>query len=316
LLASEDHIIYDATFRKSTELPHGDPVGYVNVLDRCEALRVGCELEPFSGQPEKELIPLVFAVRAAIPEFEDAVKKVVAAANAAAALFDGDLVIYFRPGDATKTPYRMIEKALTKGPPQATPDYSQILDIFGGIIECRTFQAMAAVLDTLLEWHNTSKLRICRAKDRWATPSSGGWRDLMINVVVGERKAVFEIQVVLTAMYKARRNLDAHAAYSEFRCIAEVLGPLGISVEAGSDDVSPNVGASARCSSGTIDTVAPPRRRSNVAPPPVVAKAYARLTAEVAQMRAEMAALKGQNAQLKAENAQLQVFRQRCSVAL
>jgi hypothetical protein len=53
--------------------------------------------------------------------------------------------IKYRPGDQTKSPYRMVEKALTKGTNREYPDCSQILDVIGCIIECQDFVAMATV---------------------------------------------------------------------------------------------------------------------------------------------------------------------------
>jgi hypothetical protein len=50
----------------------------------------------------------------------------------------GTIKTYYRPADETKSPFRMLEKALIKGPSRLHPDCSQILDVFGCIIECQT----------------------------------------------------------------------------------------------------------------------------------------------------------------------------------
>jgi hypothetical protein len=136
----------------------------------------------------------------------------------------------YRPGDQTKSPYRMVEKALTKGPNRAYPDCSQILDVFGCIIDCQDYAAMAAVVDAFADQHKSGTVQIARMKDRWKNPSEGGWRDLMLNIVVNG-KVVFEVQVVLHAMLVARKALDAHTAYNQFRSFAEVFGLLELPME-------------------------------------------------------------------------------------
>jgi hypothetical protein len=132
----------------------------------------------------------------------------------------------------------MVEKALTKGPNRDYPDCSQILDVFGCIIECQDYAAMAAVVDAFADQHKSGTVSIARMKDRWNTPSEGGWRDLMLNIVVNG-KVVFEVQVVLHAMLVARKALDAHTAYNQFRSFAEVFGllELPMKVVAGGGEV-------------------------------------------------------------------------------
>ena len=148
----------------------------------------------------------MLAVRREIPAFKAAVATVLAAAGA-----PGTAASY---RELTKSLYRMIEKALTKGPRKAEgeADFSQILDVFGCLVVCPTYPEMAAVLGALIAQHKSGDLRVCRIKDRWTHPSSGGWRDLMLNVVVNG--VVFEVQIVLQAMLTARKGLDAHKAYN------------------------------------------------------------------------------------------------------
>lgn len=49
----------------------------------------------------------------------------------------------------------------------------------------------------------------------------------MLNVAING--VVFEVQVVLHAMLVARKSLDAHKAYNQFRSFAEVIGLLDLS---------------------------------------------------------------------------------------
>jgi hypothetical protein len=314
-LSTEDRKIYNASFEKSINVDlGGDPAAYATMLERCGALESGCEFVQVDKQPTSDLIPLVLMVREEIPAYKAIVEGVVAQA-AAAISSTMPLTTTYRPGDQTKSPYRMVEKALTKGPNRAYPDCSQILDVFGCIIDCQDYAAMAAVVDAFADQHNLHEMlkilrrygenvckfpsekkyrkiklsnamfcrawelpaarlilktsgwetgvkegwlvladgrsgaalvnavdatlsrlgalgqvQIARMKDRWKHPSGGGWRDLMLNIVVNG-KVVFEVQVVLHAMLVARTALDAHTAYNQFRSFAEVFGLLEISME-------------------------------------------------------------------------------------
>lgn len=62
---------------------------------------------------------------------------------------------------------------------------------------------------------------VCRVKDAWTGKSKAGWRDYKINVQYSG--VVFEIQVVLEGMLKARSQLDGHANYNKFRFLSECI---------------------------------------------------------------------------------------------
>ena len=79
-----------------------------------------------------------------------------------------------------------------------------------------------------------TEISICRVKDRWTVPTSGGWKDMMLNVVIDG--VIFEIQVVLTAMLTARKALDAHKAYNRFRCFSEVCALVGVELPTGAGE--------------------------------------------------------------------------------
>jgi hypothetical protein len=166
-------------------------------------------------QPTSELIPLVLMVREQIPAFKamivDVVEQVTSSSSVAPPM------TRYRP--TTKSPYRMVEKALTKGPKPAYPDCSQILDVFGCIIECHDYTSMAAVVDAFAKQHKVEAVQIARMKDRWNKPSPGGWRDLMLNIVV--HGVVFEVQVVLHAMLRARKDARFFLLLLQDCCVPE-----------------------------------------------------------------------------------------------
>ena len=61
--------------------------------------------------------------------------------------------------------------------------------------------------------------------ERRSAPGGGGWRDLMINLVIvgDERKHVCEIQIVHEMMLTARKALPGHAVYGRVRNAEELL---------------------------------------------------------------------------------------------
>lgn len=226
-LSQNDKEIYDASFKKGAEGTLGDPDGYKTMQNSCVRLERACRWKPESGklatfnsQPTANLFELVLFTRRRIPAYKRMVTEVVDSVN---------LVVKVIFRDQTKSPYRMIEKALTKGPNRGYPDCSKIFDVYGCIIVCLDYASMAVIVDAFAIHHvdhnkgetSSVPVQITRIKDRWTHPSAGGWRDLMLNVVVDN--VVFEVQIVLRSMYDARKVLDAHKAYNQFRSFHEVF---------------------------------------------------------------------------------------------
>lgn len=227
-LKTSDKAMYDATFQKSVNghLGQGDPDGHAAMCKQCAALPE-CLLA--NVQPTKDLIPLVLMTRERIPAYKAVIELLlIAAKELCGGSSDGAIEVKYR--EETKSPYRMFEKALTKGPNKDYPDCSTIFDVFGCMIVCSDYTAMTAVVDAFVKQHKDGAIQILRIKDRFAEPSGGGWRDLMFNIVIDT--VVFEVQVVLKVMLKVRSNLDAHAAYDRFRCFSEVFALLELSVVA------------------------------------------------------------------------------------
>ena len=264
-LSNEDRTIYDASFFKTINSHFGgDEAAYNAMLATVATLKAGRPLLNVQRQPTTELVPLVLMVRANIPDFTTTMKAIVkqvtakrttaAAAAAGGAAGPGassvpPFTLKFRHDFETKAPYRIIEKSLTKGPRKQRLDVSKVFDVFGCIIVCVDYKATSEVIHAFADKHNAGELDMSRVKDRWTAPSGGGWRDFMLNVVING--VVFEVQVVLDSMLVARTALDAHKAYNQFRCFAEVFGMLGLSTSisvggggGSSRNTSPNSGTS------------------------------------------------------------------------
>lgn len=260
-LSKADLRIYDETFSKTVNAQlGGDEPAYIAMLQQCTDLKTQCTVDGGGVQPTTELIPLVLAVRKQIPLFQAAVSLTVAQAAADSGGNAAPTSIIYRPHNETKAPYRIIEKALIKGPNKQYPDCSKVLDIFGCMIVCADYISMAAVISAFAVRHKSRgakrtsghMLQLCRIKDRWAKPSSGGWRDVMLNVVVGG--VIFEVQIVLHAMLVARTALDAHKAYNQFRSFAEIFDSMDLDCK-GMDDVGCDAGDDGIEEVDGIDTV-------------------------------------------------------------
>ena len=274
--------IYQLAFSASVSEPNGgDPAACSRMMRHTAALESECRIlgkqrHLRQQQPTSELIPLVLLIREHVPAFKHAVKAVVAharqmvaseqrhraavaaerpaaaAANTAGRRPRSSIALRYRQNDQTKSPYRIIEKSLTKGPMQGYPDVRKVLDVFGCIIECADYDDMAAVVHGFLTMHSgggrdagdaraeVGAVVICRVKDRWLRPLADGWRDLILNVEVNGA-AIFEVQVVLRAMVEAQtacglgpshKGGEHSHTHNQVRCFTEVFALLGMPVEA------------------------------------------------------------------------------------
>ena len=67
-------------------------------------------------------------------------------------------------------------------------------------------------------------IEIVDVKDRMNTPTSGGWRDVLILFrVVGSTGHICEMQIALHMLLTARKEMGAHAAYAQARHFIEIF---------------------------------------------------------------------------------------------
>jgi hypothetical protein len=59
-----------------------------------------------------------------------------------------------------------------------------------------------------------ARLRLCRLKNRFASPSEGGWMDCLVNVAMPDG-VVCEVQIVHRQLLTVRDELGAHHSYGE-----------------------------------------------------------------------------------------------------
>lgn len=95
--------------------------------------------------------------------------------------------------------YRILEKAMfrakSSSSSQRVVNCENVLDVCGCMIRCGNFTDMTTVIRRIFGLHDTGEFTICRVKDRFANPTLGGWRDIMINVRLASG-VIFEFQVV------------------------------------------------------------------------------------------------------------------------
>lgn len=124
------------------------------------------------------------------------------------------------PGKVLKKTTRLCEKFA------CAHTAAGISDVVRGMIAVKSMDGVNAVLEMLLELEKENVIKIVRLKDRFTAPSSGGWRDLMVNLtIVGDAtNHICELQVVHDNMMVARKGLPGHAVYNRARNAVELLG--------------------------------------------------------------------------------------------
>ena len=237
-LALADSAIYDRAFLETLNVQTGgDSVGFELMLRSCADISRHCPSAGNLCQKTSHLIPLVLMVREAAPDF----KAAVAAAVTQASMGESDCKIIYMP--KTKSPFRIIEKSFTKGPNAEYPDCKLVFDVFGCLIDCKDYKSIRAIIHVFVERQKRGLLQIVRVKNRWTAPTIGGWRDLIVNLLING--VVFEVQIVLRAMLNVRTRSFACKAYREFRSVLEAFELLGLSTELSRQDFPFAVAAAA-----------------------------------------------------------------------
>jgi len=119
---------------------------------------------------------------------------------------------------------RIVEKALLRE--DAPGDAGRVCDIVREMFVCDSMRAIAALVDTV---RRSPELLLIRIKDRFACPSAGGWRDLMVNVaLIDAPHHTCEIQIAHRQMLVARKGLPGHVVYGRVRNARELLESLGL----------------------------------------------------------------------------------------
>ena len=164
---------------------------------------------------------------AAITQGTESIAELVAAAGRVKARFDehmssladGIKGARCRPPDKLKRTSRIVEKAFCQG------TCSRIFDVVRCMIVVDGMNIAADALSRLAE----SEVEIVRIKERFIRePTSGGWRDCMVNGRFEGSPHVWEVQIVHRELLVARRGLPGHAIYNCVRVASELLEKMGL----------------------------------------------------------------------------------------
>merc|ERR1711907_680247 len=125
-------------------------------------------------------------------------------------------------------------------------DATSLVDVLRGSVECPDFTEIVFILDLLQlldvdlgdakkakqsGWNlQRFQIRIIHIKNRFTTPTSGGWADTMVNFTFAhgdDTRHVMELQLQHAQMLVVRKEGKAHAQYNKFRSAFELLEAVG-----------------------------------------------------------------------------------------
>ena len=124
--------------------------------------------------------------------------------------------------------FRAIEKTAMRADKSRRFECSNVYDVVRGALVYETMTEVRAGLKEVCD-----KFDVVRIKNRFFSvgdaASSGGWRDLVVNMrVKGDRaKHVVEVQIQLKCLLRVRSSLGGHFIYAKYRALAEALEVCG-----------------------------------------------------------------------------------------
>ena len=119
---------------------------------------------------------------------------------------------------------RIAEKIMLR-PGQGEGNAEQIFDVVRNMYVASTLREVAETVDDMC---TCTAVEVVRIKDRFSTPSDGGWSDCMINYVLRDdpHQHVCELQISHRSLVAQREQLKAHAIYGRTRNAPELLEKL------------------------------------------------------------------------------------------
>ena len=143
----------------------------------------------------------------------------------------------FKPSTGLKKTVRCLEKALLR-PGDGRGRTEGVCDVVRAMMIAKDMATVAAIAEAFVKLSKVKVVRIVRVKNRFATPSAGGWRDLMINFVIEapgddddegdvRKQHVCEVQVAHEMMLTARKGLPGHEIYAIVRNATELIESCG-----------------------------------------------------------------------------------------
>jgi hypothetical protein len=185
---------------------------YTELSDR---LRVMTRSASRQTQPTETLVELYVEAALIKPHFDALVEGMGKTFEARLGI---TMVVSVCP--TLKKTSRMVEKGAMKA--KDPGNMKGVKDIVRAMVVGKSMAEVNAVIEIMLQLHEAGDLEIVRMKDRFLeAPSGGGWRDIMVNVLVTSPDStvqhICEVQVVHHQMLNARKKMDGHVVYNIVR---------------------------------------------------------------------------------------------------
>ena len=146
----------------------------------------------------------------------------------------GEIDRHGREQTGLKATKRIVEKAALR-PGEGRGRTERVCDVVRAMLVAKDMRTVGAIAAALRALQAEGVIEVRRIKDRFAQPSGGGWRDLMVNLVVlgdeGAVRHVCEVQVAHEMMLTARKGLPGHEVYAVQRNAAEFIESCGLEAE-------------------------------------------------------------------------------------
>merc|ERR1711957_66969 len=99
----------------------------------------------------------------------------------------------------------------------------RVFDIARSMVSCENFTQHVSVIEFVTQQSRVGEIDITRAKQRYASASPGGWRDIMVNFFFrGDQTChICELQIVHTKLLLLRASGGGHDDYDVSRVAAE-----------------------------------------------------------------------------------------------
>jgi len=138
------------------------------------------------------------------------------------------------PTAKCKSFVRMVEKVMFESDSNKRGRYECLKDISRATIVCESMGVVLRVLAVFLCLDRAGQLTVVSGKNRFANPTSGGWADIMLSILLPTQERgpshICEIQVVHKRMLVVRTHLGAHSDYANFRAALELTEVLGLAM--------------------------------------------------------------------------------------
>ena len=140
---------------------------------------------------------------------------------------------------------RTIEKSAARHDKDRRFVTDGVMDLVRGALVYHSFAGLLRGLQALFE---SDKFEVLRMKDRFATPTDAGWRDVVINGRLRadrQNQHTVEIQLHYAPLVTVREDLGGHFIYAKQRALAEALEIVGVAKAAAEEELGAGRGASA-----------------------------------------------------------------------